>query len=402
MKNNIPKILLGIIVIPALAVLVYFGYLFYLAPKPPETLANPETEEVETRPTRISAEGKVLPDQYAQLRFKAPGLIEEVLVEQGDHIEKGQVIAKLEGHDQVEASITAAQLELISAEQNLNDLYVHIRLRRAQAQQAVIDAQDQVNEAERIVSALSTPASKEQIEAAEEAVSVAENTRKTASKALERFLDESKGNPTRLAAQVALSGAERRYQVAVNTLNALKSQPGEEQIAKAETNLEIAQAYLEEAERELKILEDGPHPDEVALAEARKTNAEAQMAAAKAALEDLSLLAPFSGKIITLNLKAGEVVDPSVPSAILADLSDWHVETTDLTEIDVSQISPGMEAIITLNAFPNETFTGAVEEIDLQGVERRGTVNYTVRLDFNPRDIPLRMEMSAFVEILLP
>jgi hypothetical protein len=55
-----------------------------------------------------------------------------------------------------------------------------------------------------------------------------------------------------------------------------------------------------------------------------------------------------------------------------------------------------------LNAFPNETFTGAVEEIDLQGVERRGTVNYTVRLDFNPRDIPLRMEMSAFVEILLP
>jgi HlyD family secretion protein len=126
------------------------------------------------------------------------------------------------------------------------------------------------------------------------------------------------------------------------------------------------------------------------------------MAAANAALEELSLVAPFNGEIIAVNLKAGEVVNPGLPGAILADLSNWHVETTDLTEIDVGQISPGMEAIIKLNAFPDETFTGTVEGIDLQGVEGRGNVNYTVRLDFDPRDIPLRMEMSAFVEILLP
>jgi multidrug resistance efflux pump len=131
-------------------------------------------------------------------------------------------------------------------------------------------------------------------------------------------------------------------------------------------------------------------------------NAQTQLAAAQAALEELNLVAPFAGEIITLNLKVGEVANPGVPGVVLADLSHWVVETTDLTEIDVSQISPGMEAEITVNAFPDRTFTGVVKEVDRQGVESRGTVTYAVRLDLDPGEAMLYWGMSAFVEFLIP
>jgi multidrug efflux pump subunit AcrA (membrane-fusion protein) len=402
MKSINLKTIIGILVIPVLSFFGYMGYLDYLAPIPAEAEAILESKPVEIEPEIVSAEGKVLPSRYAQLNFKAPGLIEEVLVDRGDQVEEGQVLARLEGHDQLFASVAAAQLELIHAEQSLDELYEHLDLRRAQALQAVLEAQDQVDEAERILTALTTPASEHQVEAAEEAVILAEKNKEVAKERLAGLSKKPEGSPQRAAAELALFAVERQYQAAVAYENALKSNPDEQKIAEAETNLEIAQINLAEAERELEIRENGPDPDELALAEARVENAKAQFVAAEAALEDLDLVAPFAGEIISLNLKVGEVSNPGVPSVLLADRSSWHVETTDLTEVDVSQIAPGMKAIITLNAFPDQKFTGVVKEVDLLGVERRGTVTYSVKLDFDTNETPVRMEMSVFVEILLP
>ena len=402
MKKTILKILIGIIIVPVLSYLGYLGYLTYLAPKPAAVAATPEPEPVESGPQVVSAEGKVFPSQYVQLSFKAPGRVEQVLAARGDRVDEGAVIARLEGGDQVAASISAAQLELISAEQVLDEIYEQNELRRAQAQQSVFEAQDQVDEAERVLRGLTSNASKEHIRAAEEAVLVAEKNRNTVEKRANSLSNEPEGSPERAAAELSLYAAERQYQAAVAYHNALVSGPDQEKIARAEMNLEIAQIQLKEAERKLEILKKGPDPDEVALAQARVDNAKAQLDAARAAMEELNLVAPFSGEVISVNIKVGEVANPSVPGVVLADLSSWHVETTDLTEIDVSQISPGMEAKITVNAFPDLTFEGEVAEIDQQGVESRGSVTYAVRLDFDPEDVTLYWGMSAYVEILLP
>jgi multidrug resistance efflux pump len=402
MKNTIVKILLGIVIVPILIYFGYQGYQTYLAPEPAAIAATPEPEAVDTGPEVISAEGKILPAEYVQLSFKAPGRVAEVLAAKGDRVEAGQVIARLEGEDQGAAAVTAAQLELISAEQSLDDLYDHTDLRRAQSQQAVLDAQDQVEEAERVLRALTTPATDAQIRAAEEAVEVAEKNRETTRKRADGLSDERPGSADSAAAELALFAAERQYQYAVAYYNALTGEPDEGRIAEAEMNVEIAQINLEEAERELEILEEGPDPDEVALAQARVDNAEAQLAAAQAALDELNLIAPFDSEVIQMNLKVGEVSNPTTPGAVLADFSHWVVETTDLTEIDVSQISAGMEADITINAFPDRTFTGVVKAIDRQGVESRGSVTYAVTLDFDPGDATLYWGMSAFVEFPIP
>jgi HlyD family secretion protein len=200
--------------------------------------------------------------------------------------------------------------------------------------------------------------------------------------------------------QSRLSQAQKQYDDAVRLLNNLLGETNVIDLEQAEADLTLAQARCDAADYQ--DLKAGPDPDEVALARARLANATAQVTAARDALQNLELRAPFAGKLIASDLKVGEFVSPGVPVATLADLSAWQVQTIDLAESDVALLSPGMAAEVTLDAFPGERFTGAIREIDLQGVDRRGDITYTVTLDFDPGDVPVRWEMTAFVDISLP
>jgi multidrug efflux pump subunit AcrA (membrane-fusion protein) len=401
MKKTTLKIILGILLIPILFFIGYLGYRAYLTSAPAAAAATPAPATAEPGPEVVSAEAKVVPSRYVQMGFKTPGVIDEVLVAQGDNVKEGQLIARLEGQEQADAAVTSAQLELTSAEQSRDEIQDHQELKAAQAQQAVYEAQDAVDKAQSLVDAMTRTASDKQIEEAQNSVAEAQKQLEQTKKRFQRYAELVGASPDSAASALAVTAAEKQYREAVSYLNALQSEPSENDIARAEANLALAQAQLKEAERQNEILQNGPDPDEMALADARVAAAQDKLAAAEAALGDLQLLAPFSGEVTSLNLKAGEVANPSMPGVTLADLSSWQVETTDLTENDVSLISPGMEANITLNAFPDRTFKGVVKEIDRQGVESRGAVTYTVRLDFNPEDAPVLWEMTAFVEFIL-
>jgi HlyD family secretion protein len=402
MKSLTIKILLFIILVPVLSIAGYLGYQSYLAPIPPTPTPTIDPNKVEVGREMVSAEGKVVPLQYVQLNFRTTGTVKEVFVKQGDQVEADTLLAILTGREDLEAAITAAKLELTNAQQDLDALYEHIELSRAQAQMEVADAKDSVKDAERLVNALDSTPSEDQIKAAESAVILAEKELETARKGLNQISDKPENSPKRAAAQLAVYAAERQYLRAVNYLNALGGDPNEQDIERSEANLALAEAQLAEAEKRYEILMQGPDPDDVELAEARLENAEAQLKAVQTRLQDLELRAPFSGEIVTQDLKPGEVVNPSIPQIVLADLSMWKIETTDLTERDVVLISPGMQALITLNAFPEDKFEGVVNSIGQLGEELRGTVNYVVTLDFEYGDAPLRWEMTAFVDIMLP
>jgi len=65
----------------------------------------------------------------------------------------------------------------------------------------------------------------------------------------------------------------------------------------------------------------------------------------------------------------------------------------------VALLRPGMRATITLDAFPGREFSAVIRLIDFLGQERRGDMTYTVTLDFEPGEVPVRWGMSAFVDI---
>ncbi len=404
MRRTIYKILPGIIVVPILSFLGYWGYQTYLSPVQPTPTHMPALSEQETTPQVISAEGKVIPFDHVRLSFNVPGLIETVFVDEGDAIQKGDLIARLRGREQIEASIAAAQLELVSAEQALDDLLNFAPLNTAQAQQELANARNNLEDAERRWrgNQEGSRASSDTIRRTEEQLALAEEAVDRAQEAYDRYDDRPEGDMARMIAYSALLAAKNQRDMLQGQLNWYEGQPSDIDQALLDADVAMAEARMAEAQRQWEILKNGPDPDEVAIALARIESAQAQLAAAKASLDDLELRAPFDSNVITIDLKVGESVNPGIPLVLLADLSHWKVETTDLTENDISLVIPGMEATIVLNAFPEREFRGTVHKIALLGEERRGSVTYSVTLDFDPEDANIQWEMTAFVDISLP
>jgi multidrug resistance efflux pump len=136
----------------------------------------------------------------------------------------------------------------------------------------------------------------------------------------------------------------------------------------------------------------------MALAQARLDNATSAVKSAERALNNLDLLAPFAGTVTDLNsLSVGQWVAAGRSVVTLADLSEWFVETKDLTELDVVSVKEGQKVNITADAIKDTTFTGSVVSIKKDYTERSGDVLYTVRIKLDKGSDLLRWGMTVQV-----
>src|SRR5215211_4887718 len=101
--------------------------------------ATPMPEAIPTviADSTIIAEGRLEPVNFAQVAYNAGGIISEVLIAEGQEVQKGQTLIKLGGA--TDQTYAAAQLELVTAQQALNDL---TNTSGIDAAQAVIDLKD--------------------------------------------------------------------------------------------------------------------------------------------------------------------------------------------------------------------------------------------------------------------
>ena len=398
----------------------------------------------------VSATGVVVPEQEALLSVAAGGVVEEVLVQEGEAVQAGAVLVRLEGTEQQVAAVAAAELERANAQYALEALFQDTDLRAAQAlqaaeaaaraledlynqelqvalaQQAVAEAQKAVDRTARSVRYLQSPASAADIEAQKAQVVLAKDALDKAKADFEPYANKPEDNLTRANFQAKLAAAQQVYDAAVRQLNALQGTGSAVDINVAEADYLTAQATLLQAERDLarvlegpdpgevalleaqiekgyrdyEIYKDGPDPDDVALAEVRIATAEAQLAAAEEALADLELQAPFAGTIAEVHIHASEWVAPGSPVLLLADLAHLQVETTDLGEIDVAQIGVGDTALVTFDALPGLVLAGRVVSIAPKAAPGSG-VNFPVILTLNEIPAELRWGMTAFVDIEL-
>ncbi|MEW5942022.1 MAG: efflux RND transporter periplasmic adaptor subunit [Chloroflexota bacterium] len=167
----------------------------------------------------------------------------------------------------------------------------------------------------------------------------------------------------------------------------------EARVREAEANLAIAQIQLDYLER------IGTAEQNMDAAEAEVERAQALLDSAKATLANQSALtAPFDGTIVTMDVEAGETVVPGRPLILLADLSTYQVETTDLSEVDIARVKVGQTVNVSIEAL-GETFTGKVTRIALVSSTLGGDVVYTVTIDFDDQPSGLLWGMSADVEI---
>lgn len=353
----------------------------------------------------IIAEGSLIPNQTVELSFNTGGLVAEVLVAEGEAVQEGQPLARLQNQEQLEASIAAARLELVNAEQALKDLTDSLNLQRAEAQQQVANAQKALQDAERYLANVTSSGDPADIDAAKAAVILAKDRLDKAKKNYRPYENKAEDNLIRASLLAQLSDAQKNYDRLVARLNNLGGTANATTVAQAEADLAVAQAALEEAQKTYEMYQNGPDPDAVAVAEARLENAQAQLAAAEAAKASLELKAPFAGTVVSVDLKTGQYVNPGVPVFVLADFSTWQVETSDLTELNVVDLQPGDAATVSFDALPGEQFPAVVTGIKARGENRQGDIVYTVTVEPDPADAweawdgVLRWNMTASVSI---
>jgi len=347
----------------------------------------------------VLAEGQVIPAQSATLSFQTAGVVETILVEEGQPVKAGEPIARLSGSEKFRSQLTAAQLEQIQAEQALDTLNKTAGLAKAQAElelaQAQIEYQDAKEDREKLQYRRASDNTLDQIRAD---YILAEDNLDTVEEQFEGVADRAEDDPIRAAALSQLATARKARDRALYNLNYALGLPDPEDVAEAEARLQVAQQRVDDAQRTLdKFVDEGPNQDDLALVEARLNNAKAAVAAAQASLSDLELTAPFDGTVVSSSLKEGEYITPGVPAVQLGNLTEWKVETTDLTELNVIDIQPGAPVRVTLDAISDLELTGSVERIKPLGENRQGDITYTVLIKLDQQDERLKWNMTAFV-----
>jgi len=367
---------------------------------PQPTQSTDEVSPVLTS-NEVIAEGRLVPIRFVELSFNTSGLVEEVLVDEGDEVAAGDLLARLSSREEYEANIASAQLELANAQQEIKTLYDEAPLAAAEALQDLVGAPGDVSSAQRTLDSLQTGVvDSTDIDIARANVAFAEKKLNDAQDAYQPYANKAETNLTRAALLSRLAEAEKEYEDAVRRLNALTGAPTGDKIEQAEADLALAKARQDEAERRYEILRNGPDPDQLALAEARVEDAEAKLAAAQAALLRLELRAPFDGTIASNSLKVGGYVAPGSAVLMLVDFSDWILETTDLTELNIVRISEGSPAMITCDALPDISFPGRVSRINAIGENRQGDITYTVLVEMDSRDNRLLWNMTCSVSFM--
>jgi HlyD family secretion protein len=302
--------------------------------------------------TSIIAEGRLEPVRFAEIAFTASGVVSQVLVQEGQPVQSGEVIVQL--GDASDTNYAAAQLELANAQQALNDLQ---NAAGSDLAQAVIDLKDATEEYNDAVDYLD----------------YLQDSQKIPQTETRRFLVQT------------WKGYEFR------TKNkTFKGPAPQDWIIEAENDLALKKAQMDDAQKRYDRLKDGIDSEQLAILEAR-------LNAAKAGVAAFSVVAPFDGVVADLQAKAGSSINAGEIAVTVADFSEWLVKTTDLTEIDVVNLSEGQPVLVTLDALPDAELKGEILSIGQSYAENQGDIVYEVTLLLNETHPAMRWGMTAAV-----
>ena len=342
---------------------------------------------------RVIVDGTLLPINDVQLGFGDNGRIETIYVEEGENVSAGEILAQLENSETYQSQIENAKLTFLQAKNDRDDLLDNAPIAYAEAWQNAIDAKEIADKAQSDLDAFDKEDYQEQLDNAKADVIEAENDYQDAQSDFDDYANVDEDNQTRKKYKDALEKAE-------DNLNELKSELTiiENEYAQLEKNLNEALALLNQFTDDMTALENGPKQSNADLIEARIQSANAQILAAEKSLEKLTIIAPFDGIIMKINLNESEFSSMGSPILVLADVSEWKIETDNLTEFDVIDIKEGQIVTLEPEVYPGQTFNGVVTSIDQFSQTKEGDVTYTAYINIdNIPDIALRWGMSMIV-----
>jgi HlyD family secretion protein len=281
----------------------------------------------------------------ANLAFPEQERIDQVLVEEGDRIEAGQVLARLKT-ERLEAQIRETNAQIAAQRE--------------------------------VVKRLKAGSRAQEIEQARAQVAAAKADVQNADVSYKR-IDET--SETGASSDQALDDAKSRR--------------------------EVTRARLKVAENALALALEGPRKEDIAAAEKSLEALEAALSFLNVRLADMTLTAPAAGIVQSRILEPGEMAGPTKPVFTLA-LTDPKWARVYVSEPDLGRIASGMPAKVYSDSFPGEAIEGWIGFISptaeftpkaVQTEELRTKLVYEVRVFVKDPDDRLRLGMPVTVTV---
>ncbi|MEH2377455.1 MAG: efflux RND transporter periplasmic adaptor subunit [Nostoc sp.] len=347
---------------------------------------------------RITASGKVVPVQSVNISPKNPGVLSQLYVEQGDRIQQGQILARMDSasieaqRSQYRANLAQSQAQLAEAVAGSRPQEIaqaKARLAQSQAQLAAARAGNRPQEVAQ---------SQSQVDAAQAKVNYA-------SQQVKRYQYLYKeGAETKQLLDQAISddkSARANLEEAKKRFSLVQSGTRTEEI-------DQRQAAVNEARAALVLLEDGTRSEEIVQRQAAVASAEAQLKGVQVQLEDTIIRAPLSGIVTQKYAEPGAFVTPTTSASTSASATSSSIVAVargleilaQVPEADLSRIKPGQQVEIVADAYPDQVFKSHVRLIAPEAVVEQGVTSFQVRVALDTGTDKLRSGLNVDLTFL--
>ncbi|MCC5643533.1 efflux RND transporter periplasmic adaptor subunit [Nostoc sp. CHAB 5824] len=347
---------------------------------------------------RITASGKVVPVQSVNISPKNPGVLSQLYVEQGDRIQQGQILARMDSAG-IEAQRSQYRANLAQSQAQLAQALAGSRPQEiAQAKARLAQAQAQLTQAQAGNRPQEIAQAQSQVDAAQARVNYTNEQVKryqylyTEGAEKKQLLDQAISDDK--SARANLEEAKKR-------LSLVQSGTRTEEIAQR-------QAAVNEARAALVLLEDGTRSEEIVQRQAAVEAAEAQLKGVQVQLDETIIRAPLSGIVTQKYANVGAFVTPTTSASTSASATSSSIVAVarglevlaQVPEADLGRIKPGQQVEIVADAYPDQVYKGHVRLIAPEAVVEQGVTSFQVRVALDTGTDKLRSGLNVDLTFL--
>ena len=347
---------------------------------------------------RITASGKVVPVQSVNISPKNPGVLSQLYVEQGDRIQQGQILARMDSasieaqRSQYRANLAQSQAQLAEAKAGSRPQEIaqaRARLAQSQAQLAAAKAGNRPQEIAQ---------SQSQVDAAQARVNYTSEQVKRY-----QYLYKEGAEKKQLLDQAISDDKSARA-----SLEEIKKRLSLVQSGTRSEEIDQRQAAVNEARAALVLLEDGTRSEEIAQRQAAVASAEAQLKGVQVQLEDTIIRAPLSGIVTQKYAEPGAFVTPTTSASTSASATSSSIVAVargleilaQVPEADLGRMKQGQQVEIVADAYPDRVFKGHVRLIAPEAVVEQGVTSFQVRVALDTGIDKLRSGLNVDLTFL--
>lgn len=344
------------------------------------------------------------------LAFKIPGQLIELTVDEGDRVEEGDLIARLDS-EQLERQRDAAIAGLKSARSRQREVEALIAFQTASVEAQIQERRAILWQAETRLEKVESGSRVQEIEEAEAAVSRAKADHDRASSDWKRaellFRNEDISANQHDQFRAALGASAATLRQAEERFALIEEGPRREDLEIARHAVAQARAGLEVAEsRRLEIRRNVRSLDTI---QAEIEAAEAEIGLLESRLGDMLIVSPISGVVLSKVVEESEVIAAGTPVVTVGDLDHPWMRGY-VMETHLGMIKLGDRVEVTSDSFPGKTYSGIVSFISseaeftpkqIQTTEERVKMVYRFKVNLDNPEQELKLNMPVDGVILL-